>query len=48
MRNLGIAYSIGQGGLPKDEIKAVEWWKKAARLGNSDAMQMLKSRNETW
>ena len=38
MCNLGIYYEYGKGGLTKDEIKAVEWYQKAAKAGNATAM----------
>ena len=41
MNNLGRAYAYGQGGLTKDEAKAVEWFQKAAEAGNAIAMHNL-------
>ena len=41
MRNLGVYYEYGKGGLTKDEAKAVEWYKKAAEAGNAKAMYGL-------
>jgi TPR repeat protein len=40
MFNLGGMYSLGQGTL-KDDKEAFKWFKKAAELGNNDAMGML-------
>ena len=41
MRSLGFCYEYGQGGLTKDEVKAVEWYRKAAEKGNPTAMNNL-------
>ena len=41
MRSLGFCYKYGQGGLTKDEAKAVEWYRKAAEKGNTTAMNNL-------
>ena len=41
MCNLGYAYAQGQGGLTKDETKAVEWYRKAAEAGEARAMYNL-------
>ena len=41
MRNLGVYYEYGKGGLTKDETKAVEWYQKAAEKGNARAMHNL-------
>ena len=41
MRSLGFCYEYGQGGLTKDEVKAVEWYRKAAEKGNTTAMNNL-------
>lgn len=34
MNNLGAAYAQGKGGLPKDEVMAYAWYKKAADAGD--------------
>ena len=41
MVRLGGAFFNEQGGLTKDEAKAVEWYKKAAEAGNAKAMYGL-------
>lgn len=41
MYKLGVCYSLGKGGLTKDEAKAVEWYKKAAEAGEATAMNSL-------
>ena len=38
MFRLGVAFFYEQGGLKKDEVKAVEWYQKAAEAGNAKAM----------
>lgn len=38
--NLGLLYSLGQG-VPKDERKAVSWYRKAAEQGNAKAQHVL-------
>ena len=38
MFRLGVAFFYEQGGLKKDEVKAVEWYQKAAEAGNARAM----------
>ena len=38
--NLGHSYYYGNG-VPKDYVKAVEWFTKAANQGNADAQNML-------
>lgn len=43
--NLGVAYLKG-GVLPRDEKKARQWFKKAARNGNSKAEETLKKLDE--
>ena len=42
MCNLGIYYEYGEGGLTKDEAKAVEWYRKAAEGGNYGAAVRLQ------
>ncbi len=39
--HLGVLYANGMG-VPKDETKAVEWYKKSAALGNEDAISTLE------
>ena len=41
MFKLGVCYDFGEGGLTKDEAKAVEWYQKAAEAGNAAAMNNL-------
>ena len=41
MYKLGVCYSLGKGGLTKDEAKAVEWYQKAAEAGEATAMNSL-------
>ena len=41
MNILGFCYEFGQGGLTKDEAKAMEWYRKAAEKGNPTAMNNL-------
>ncbi len=41
MYRLGICYKYGEGGLTKDEVKAVEWCQKAAEAGDAEAMCSL-------
>ena len=40
--NLGSLYYLGRG-VAKDEVKAVEYYRKAARLGMREANDVLKS-----
>ena len=35
MTNLGVAYSDGEYGLAKDEVKAVEWYRRSAKVDTS-------------
>jgi TPR repeat protein len=42
MRNLGVMYENGQGGLPKDAVQAVSWYRKAADAGDAQALAALK------
>ena len=41
MLYLGSLYARGQGGLKKDEKKAIEWCRKAADLGDPSAITNL-------
>ena len=41
MHKLGVCYECGEGGLTKDEAKAVEWYQKAAEAGSVRAMCSL-------
>ncbi|MBF1382164.1 Sel1-like repeat-containing protein kinase family protein [Porphyromonas sp.] len=41
MYKLGVCYAFGEGGLTKDEAKAVEWYQKAAEAGNASGMYNL-------
>jgi len=41
MYKLGVCYKCGEGGLTKDEAKAVEWYQKAAEAGSVRAMCSL-------
>ena len=41
MYKLGFCYDFGNGGLTRDEAKAVEWYQKAAEAGDADAMCAL-------
>lgn len=41
MYKLGVCYDFGQGGITKDEAKAVEWYQKAAEAGDAEAMIRL-------
>lgn len=47
MTELGIAYYYGQG-VPEDEVKAEQWFAKAARAGNRRAMHNLEALHATW
>ena len=40
--NLGVMYANGSG-VPKDEVKAVEWYRKAAQQGHAHAQSKLKA-----
>lgn len=42
MCSLGNCYYNGQGGLTKDTSKAVEWYRKAAEAGSSEATKRLQ------
>jgi TPR repeat protein/GTP-binding protein EngB required for normal cell division len=46
--NLGVMYENGYGGLPKDDVKAVEWYHKAAEQGHALAQKNLKSLADGW
>ena len=50
MCELGNAYANGTWGLTKDEAKAVEWYQKAAEVGEEYAMCKLGDAyaNGTW
>jgi TPR repeat protein len=37
------SYVEGRGGLPKDHMKAVEWWHKAADQGYAPAPELFES-----
>lgn len=41
MANLGSLYEKGNG-VPKDSLKAVDWYRKAADLGEQHAEQALR------
>ena len=41
--NLGVMYEDGRGGLPKDDAKAVKWYRKAADQGHAAAHYKLGS-----
>ncbi len=43
--NLGMMYESGQG-VPKDDNKAVEWYRKAAEQGHANAQYSLDSMQE--
>ena len=34
--NLGLCYALGNG-VPKDDVEAVKWWRKAAAQGDANA-----------
>lgn len=40
--NLGVCYYNGGDDVPKDRSEAYRWWKKAAALGDEDAIKALK------
>ncbi len=40
--NVGSLYYVGRG-VPKDEAKATEYYRKAARPGMTEAKDVLKS-----
>jgi TPR repeat protein len=42
MMLLGAMYEDGAGGLPKDAAAALDWYKKAADLGNSYGQEQVK------
>ena len=37
LRNLGVSFSKGKGGLPKDDLKALDCWIQAVELGSPGA-----------
>jgi TPR repeat protein len=41
MFQIGARYRAGLGGLPKDDVEAIRWYRKAARAGDTDAMNNL-------
>jgi hypothetical protein len=41
MNNLGGMYAEGRGGLRKDEVQAVGWFRKAADAGDASGMSNL-------
>src|SRR5258707_11882861 len=43
MRNLGITYQNGYGGVAQDYVKAREWYEKAAGKGDATSMGNLGS-----
>jgi len=43
MYSIGYRYLEGIGGLPKNSIKAQEWFKKSADAGNHTALVMMKT-----
>ena len=47
MRLLGNCYANGDG-VAADEKLAIEWWTKAAKLGDGAAKDALQKRNLTW
>lgn len=47
MNNMALMYEAGRGGLSKDRDKALELWRRAARLGNDLAGENLEKRNES-
>ena len=40
---LGNSYDIGSGVAP-DPVKALQWYKRAASRGNTDALRVLRDR----
>jgi formylglycine-generating enzyme required for sulfatase activity len=46
MCNLGVAYEHGKGGLPKDQAKAVQWYRKGAEAGDVVAQAEVKARQQ--
>ena len=42
MMNLGTLYGNGRHGVERCNVKALEWWTKAAALGDGTAMKCLK------
>jgi TPR repeat protein len=38
---LGMIYSYGRG-VPKDDVEAVKWFRKAAEQGNANAKEWLR------
>lgn len=40
MFNVGMSYDVGQG-ISQDDVKAFEWYLKAAECGNVDAMNKV-------
>ena len=38
---MGVWYSHGYGGLPADEVQALGWYRKAAALGDAEAMHNI-------
>ena len=41
MLNIGICYENGQGGLKKDEVEALNWYRKSADAGDARAMYSI-------
>ena len=42
MTNLGRMYENGRGGLSKDDVQAVKWYRKATDLDSAYAKDELK------
>jgi TPR repeat protein len=45
MYNVGVYYAEGYG-VEKNMDTAITWWKKAAALGNKDAIKALKANGQ--
>jgi TPR repeat protein len=41
MTQLGFMYANGRGGLPKDDVQAVSWFRRAADAGDGLGMNSL-------
>lgn len=44
---LGVHYYQGKG-VPKDDQKAIHYWRQAAKAGHGPAQQFLRNRNLSW